>query len=381
MSPTYPSLWECETNHVSGMDDYVTYQGQPFMCKICQKVHKTYFPKELEKQAIIDENYYDIINGTQPGEGNLSLTLLNFKPDNIFLDIPIVINDDNLELIYNVSYYIKLRKPISVLIIEVGSSDKGNDSKISTGIAPEIFFIIISLIIISFIGAITSYQAIKRIIIKREEFRKKIFNKYMDVLNLNYIIVSDKNSGLCIYEQMISDKSINSTLVSGFLQAISSFGIELSGSDEQSQTIKLEYKKLKIIMSEYKNYRIINIFEDNPSEEFTEALGLLSHELDKNYGKFLENFDGELTQFKGINSLIEKHLQISLIYPLKIVLSDNLKLNKSEKSIVKKASDIMKKNNADHFYISYLITEREFNPKRAEIILKLIDKKVFQHTI
>ena len=38
----------------------------------------------------------------------------------------------------------------------------------------------------------------------------------------------------------------------------------------------------------------------------------------------------------------------------------------------------MKKKNSNHFYASYLISEKEFNPKRAELILKLIDKKVFQ---
>ena len=363
------------------MDDYVTYQGKPFMCKILQKVNKNYFPKEIEMQAIIDDIYHDIINGTQSGEGNLSLTNLNIKPDNVFFEIPITINDSSLEILYNVSYYIKLRKQVSVIIIEVGVDGGGDDTITSSGIDPEFFFFTVLAIIIGFFSALASYQTVKRTKRKKRRYHEKFYNKYMDVLNLNYIIISDKNSGLSIYEQTISDKLLNPTLVSGFLQAISSFGLELTGSDEQSQTIKLEYQKLKILMAEFKNYRIINIFEDNPSKEFTEALGPLSHELDKDYGKFLENFDGELTQFKGIKSLLEKHLQISLIYPLKIVISNNLKLNKSEKSIVKKASDIMKKNNLDHFYISYLISEREFNPKRAEIILKLINKKVFQPMI
>jgi len=39
----------------------------------------------------------------------------------------------------------------------------------------------------------------------------------------------------------------------------------------------------------------------------------------------------------------------------------------------------MKKNNVDHFFVSYLMGKaKEFNVKNAEIILKLIEKKVFR---
>jgi len=107
----------------------------------------------------------------------------------------------------------------------------------------------------------------------------------------------------------------------------------------------------------------------------------LSYEIDNNYGKSLENFDGEVSKFDGIKLLLEKHLKLSLIYPLKIVIPENMKLNKIEKSIIKKTSDIMRQHNSDHFYASYLISEKDFNPKRAESILKLIDKKVFQPII
>lgn len=378
-NPVYPLLWEWERNYD---DDEIIYQGEPFMFKMLQKVNKTYFPKEIEMQALVDESYYNIINGTQSGDGNLSLTFLDFKPDHIFFNIPIKINDSSLELIYNVSYYIKLRKPVSVIIVELGgSSDGGKDSKVSTGIAPEFFFIVISLIILSFIGALTSYQTVRRIRKKKKRYSKKIFNKYMDVLNLNYVMISEKVSGLNIYDQMISGKDLDPTLLSGFLQAISSFGIELTGSEEQSQTIKLEFQKSKILMSEFKNYRIINIFEDNPSNDFMDSLDPLSHDLDKQYGKLIKNFDGETTQFEGIKALLEKHLQISLVYPLKVVITDNTKLKGEEKTLVNQALNYMKKRNSEYFYISYLMSEGDFNPKRAEKILGLIERKIFQPVI
>jgi hypothetical protein len=372
-NPTYPLLWEWERN-----DDGVSKdQGETFLCKILQKVNKTYFPKELKMQAFIDESYHDIINGAQSGEGNLSLTPLNFKPASIYFDIPILINDSSLTVRYNVSYQINLRKPVSVMIIEVGGGN-GDNSKVSTGIATELFFILLFLIIISVLGALTSYRTVRKLKIKKRGYREKIFNKYMDVLNLNYIMISDKRSGLNIYEQMISGRVMNPTLLSGFLQAIRSFGLELTGSEEQSQTIKLEFQKSKIVMSEFRNYRLINIFEENPSKEFMDSIEPLSQDIDKQYGKLLKNFDGEVTKFEGIKALLEKHLRISLVYPLKVFISDDIKLKSEEKTLVSQVLNFMKKENSDHFYISYLMSEGVFNPKRAEKILGLIERKIFQ---
>ena len=378
-NPKYPLLWEWVRNNNGDSK----CQGEPFLCKILQKVNITYFPKELKMQAWTDESYHDIIDGTQSGEGNLSLTFLNFKPERIYFDIPIFINDSSLTVRYNVSYQINLRKPVSVIIIEVGGSGSGSsdDSKIPSGISTELFYIVISLIVISFLGALTSYRTVRRIKIKKRIYREKIFHKYMDVLNLNYVMISDKRSGLNIYEQMISGKIMNPTLLSGFLQAIRSFGVELTGSEEQSQTIKLEFLKSKIVMSEFKNYRLINIFEENPSKAFMDSIEPLSQDIDKHYGKMLKNFDGEVTKFEGIKALLEKHLQISLVYPLKVFISDEIKLNSEEKTLVNQALNSMKKDNLDHFYISYLMSEGVFNPKRAEKILGLIERKIFQPVI
>jgi hypothetical protein len=200
----------------------------------------------------------------------------------------------------------------------------------------------------------------------------------MDVLNLNYVMVSDKLSGLNIYEQMISGKEINPTLLSGFLQAISSFGLELTGSEDQSQTIRLEYQNSKILMSDFKNYRLINVFEENPSKEFMDSIEPLSQDIDKYFGKLLKNFDGETTKFAGIKELLERHLQISLVYPLKVAITDNTKLNGEEKTLVYQAINFMKKKNSNYFYISYLMSGGDFNPKRAEKILGLIERKIFQ---
>ena len=359
------------------------YSDGPLLCKLVEKINRTYYPENLEMKAEINGIYYNICNTTICGGGNLTLENINFYPNNDKILISITDNNESVELIYNLTYSVSLQKQMSIPLNGEDGGNGGNDkiTKITTGLPFEILYLFILIIIISIIASLASYQALRRNKAKKEVFREKIFNKYMDVLNLGYIIVSDKRSGLCIYDQIITDKKFDPSLVSGFLQAISSFGIELTGSEEQSQTIKLEYQKSKILMSEFKNYRIINIFEENPSKDFKFALDLLSQDIDKYFGRLLENFDGELTHFTGIKELLERHLQISLVYPLKIVMHKEVKLNKNEKSVINQASNIMKKANLDHFYVSYLMKEREFNPKRAELILNLINKKIFQPII
>ena len=200
----------------------------------------------------------------------------------------------------------------------------------------------------------------------------------MDVLNLDFIMISQKASGLNIYEQVISGEKRDATLISGFLQAIRAFGIDLTGSEEQSQSIKLEYQKSRILMSEFKDFRIINIFKDSPSKDFKDSLDPLSRDIDKYYGKLIKNFLGDLSKFKGIEELLDKHLHLSLVYPLKLIMPKNIKLDSAEKMLVKKALNIMKKRNMDYFYVSYLFAEKEFNVRNAEKILKLVEKNVFQ---
>lgn len=243
---------------------------------------------------------------------------------------------------------------------------------------PQLVFNIILIVILSLVGSISSYQIGKRYKKAHAQHRQEIFDNYMDVLNLNYIIVTEKISGLNVYEQIIAGNKVDLVLISGFLEAIRIFEIELSGSEEQSQTIKLEYHRSKILISEFKNFRIITIMKENPSNNFINSLEPLSHDIDHNYSEFLENFDGEISKFKGIKGLLEKHLQVSLVYPLTINMTKDVRLHLAEKNLVNKTLDTMKSKGVDHFYISYLLREKEFNVRSAERILKLIKKGIFQ---
>lgn len=242
---------------------------------------------------------------------------------------------------------------------------------------PMAIVIIVGAIAFISIFSFTTYKVAKNSKRKHEAHRQTIFNKYMDVLNLEYFIIIHKKSGLNVYEQILASKTIDATLITGFLEAIRTFGIELTGADEQSQTIKLEYHKSKVLMSEFKSFRILLIMKENPSQDFLESIKELSYDIDNKFGRQIENFKGNTTLFAGIRDLLEQHLQTSLIYPLKIVQQD-IKLKSDEKSMLNRAKSIMKKKNTDYFIVTSLLSIRKgFYAKEAELILNLIKKKIF----
>ncbi len=242
--------------------------------------------------------------------------------------------------------------------------------------------IIVTIVVGSIVGiavSIGTYQVYKREKAKKEKHRQKIYNKYMDILNLQYILIIDKKSGLEVYQQKFAGKEMNATLVSGFLEAMRSFGIELTNTQELAQTIKLDFQKSKILMSEFKNFRLILIMSEDPSVDFLESIKDLSLSIEKYYGESIRQFQGgKIKQFEGIRDLIDEHLNTTLTYPLKINEKIHMKkLSSEEKLLVKRAKNIITEQ-TDYFFITYLIGKRgKFSVADAENILKLIKKRVF----
>lgn len=224
----------------------------------------------------------------------------------------------------------------------------------------------------------TSYSLIKKTKKKRELYRKAIYDQCNDLLNIQYLMVSDKKSALNVYEQSFIGKVLDTTLISGFLEAIRTFGIELTDSDDQTQTIKLEYKKSKILMAEFKHFRIILIMNDSPSHMFLDSIRALAIDIGEKYDKYLENFKGDVRPFKDMELLIKKNLKTSFLYPLKIVKTGTTKINPLEKEIIQKAEQLIKSNGSNYFYVSKLFKQNKFDIKEIETIFNLIDKKIFE---
>ncbi len=241
---------------------------------------------------------------------------------------------------------------------------------------------LILIIIVAAIGGttiLTVYQTVKRKKRKSELKIKKISNKFKDILSLNYLMISDINSGVNVYEQFYMGKSIDPSLISGFLDAIKNFGIELTGSYRKTETMSLDYEDSIILMNESDDFRLIIITSDKPSEEFTNSITNLANDIEEEYGDLLREFKGGMvTQFAGINELIEKHLNVSFASPLKIAFSKKVKLNAMEKSVIEKANEIMEQTNLNYFYTTFLMPNQQFDLETTKLIFNLIEKKILQ---
>ncbi|MBD3213613.1 MAG: hypothetical protein GF311_13475 [Candidatus Lokiarchaeota archaeon] len=262
----------------------------------------------------------------------------------------------------------------------VSDTDAGYQTySISVTLPPNPMIIVWSLVfvIIGIIASFSTYVGIKRYRHIKIERRKKQINQYLDILKLNYIMISHKNSGLNIYERSFMGDKIDPTLVSGYLNAFKIFGLELAGSYQKTQTAKLEYQNLKIIMSDYKNIRTIVILNGEPSKDFLDITASLSYEIESTFEDELEKFKGDRTRFKGLEEIINSYLNIEFILPLKISATSTTELTNSQLWILEKAQNIIKKNQLRFFFVSFLFPNQEFNYKIAETISQLIDKQIF----
>ncbi|MDX1798969.1 MAG: hypothetical protein R3255_10005, partial [Candidatus Lokiarchaeia archaeon] len=248
---------------------------------------------------------------------------------------------------------------------------------INPGLNPLI--IILSVVIgVGSVGSVATYQLVKRTKRRSELKLKSISNKFKDILNLNYLMISDTKSGVNIYEKFFMGKFMDPTLISGFLEAISNFGVELTGAYRKSETISLDYEDSIILMNESSDFRIIIVMSEKPSQDFTNSITDLAKDIEEKYGALIRQFKGgQITQFAGITDLIEMHLNTSFASPLRIVMPKSVKLNDVEKSVVEKAREVMEQNSLNYFYSTFLMPDQKFNLETTKIIFSLIEDKIF----
>ena len=264
----------------------------------------------------------------------------------------------------------------------------------NTGVTTQIFvitlpfaidwFLVVSAsLVIGLTSAVSasSYVLIRKSKIKNSARKEAIISRCIDILNLNYVLIIEKQSSLNVYDQIFIEKKINTVLLAGFLEAIRTFGIELTGSKDHSQIIKLDYHNSKILMAEFKNFRLILIMKDLPSESFYDSISALSLEIEEKYGSYLESFNGDLEPFKTIEELIKKHLGTAFLSPLKVVETDKTTISANERAIINKAINLMKKNKKKYCFTTQLMQDKGYNSKDIETIFSLIDKKIFQPLI
>ncbi|MFX0143207.1 MAG: hypothetical protein ACFE9C_03950, partial [Candidatus Hodarchaeota archaeon] len=199
-----------------------------------------------------------------------------------------------------------------------------------------------------------------------------------DLVKISYIMIIHKEVGVSIFNKQISLEDIDSDLISGFLQAISQFRSEIKkgSTAAKGKEFEMDYGDFKIVIADGDYVRVALILDGTPSEKLKDNLWLFTEDFEKRFGPELKQFTGELTAFRTADDLIERHFNISLVYPLQLGKHFGvIKLKGLEKALVEVAEQIQKERKL--FFISSLLNFALAGRKasRDEIISAIIDLK------
>jgi len=175
-----------------------------------------------------------------------------------------------------------------------------------------------------------------------EEKLRDLFEKYIDALNLIHILVIHRESGVAIFSASYTPEKIDSSLVSGFLHAITSFGSELTGMEGTLQL--LEYKGFRITVQEGEFIRAALILKEDPSNRLQEILKHFVRFFDTKYRTSLQDFRGSVDNFSDANTLIDDFFEVSLSFSHEIqekeVFKNRERLSANEFAVINMARSL-----------------------------------------
>lgn len=212
-----------------------------------------------------------------------------------------------------------------------------------------------------------------------EEKLRDLFEKYNDALNLIHILVIHRDSGVAVFSGSYTQEKIDSSLVSGFLHAITSFGSELAGMEGSLRL--LEYRGFRISVQEGESIRAALILKEDPSHRLQEILKHFVRFFDTKYKVALQNFKGSVDIFSDANTLVDDFFEISLSFPHEIqekeVFKNRDRLSANELAVINMARGLgrqfLLRNLLDKVSTELLISQLE----AFSMIYTLREKKIF----
>ncbi|MFX1488780.1 MAG: hypothetical protein ACFFBI_06500 [Promethearchaeota archaeon] len=259
-------------------------------------------PSLLFQQAIIGGfNLKSLISS----EENISISIQIYLADEFLLDqvITIAIDDVNLEI----SYIEFIPEPdISTLLMWI--------------------LIAILLIIIGILGILSlrSYVFVPRRN-KKASYLLLRTQKFKDINNIQGIILIHRKSGLPIYSHSYSNiMKGKKTLFSGFIQALSIIGEEISKEEPKKtkvskQTEKLDYHKIVeldlktfyCLILDIEELRTVLILKSVSSKRLKQIMFNFALALYLKISKRLETFDNDLTEYPEIiRPLLDEYFEL-----------------------------------------------------------------------
>ena len=193
------------------------------------------------------------------------------------------------------------------------------------GIIPWILLVIV-LITGTFLGYYRLVYAPRRR--ARQQRLQAVADTFSDVANLTRLLVLHKESGTCIFDPLAGykERDMDATLMSGFLQAISTFGLDLAETPETEEEIpqdqqegsalrELTYEGFRILVHDGEFIRTALVMSGEPSQQLRSKLEQFTAKFEERYHSLLRDWSGRIDPFATATDLVEELFQISLRFP------------------------------------------------------------------
>ncbi|MFX1297050.1 MAG: hypothetical protein ACFFD2_19635 [Promethearchaeota archaeon] len=119
------------------------------------------------------------------------------------------------------------------------------------------------------------------------------------------IIIIDKKTGICLYNQAFQETGTDSNLLSGFISAIQHFGSEIS--QEATSVKKIEYAGFEINLEDGQLSRAALILKGTAPDVLRKNLTTFIKEFESIYGLKVQNHKGDVSFFQDSHILVEKY--------------------------------------------------------------------------
>ncbi|MFX1486993.1 MAG: hypothetical protein ACFFBS_07880, partial [Promethearchaeota archaeon] len=210
---------------------------------------------------------------------------------------------------------------------------------------------------------------------------EKVAETFSNLRNIQDILILEKQSGLVLFERPFREKPFNPDLFGGFIQAISSFGGEISDAEDVSLQ-ELTYRNFRILLNDGEYVRVALILSGRPTETLLVKLKLFTAAFEETYRKQISEFNGSVEAFDRAFDIVDDIFELTLILPHKIPIETTMAtdLTPLQKDLVRLTKELLK--GKDYFYpnelISFAMTVRkETMLEIAEAVYYLVRNRYF----
>jgi len=332
----------------------------------------------LETIKLIDTNATSLFQEAKIG--GFDITSMISKEENVSIDIQLYIAD---EFVYDQIITVS----IDDVFLEISYVEFIHEEDISTFL---LWLFITALLVI--IGILGSLSLRSYVFLPRQQRKQSYLilrtQKFKDIRNLQVILAMHKPSGLPVYSQSYSSimKGKN-TLFSGFIQAVSIIGDEMTKSDikvskkkrhkdklDFHKVVELDFKQFHCLILDVEELRIVLILKSKSSKRLKEILVHFSFAVYVKVSERLKNWNNDNHSFdEFIQPLVYEYFDIYYKDPFKVNIQESellkykkkLNLSKFEFHIMNTAFLLLKEKS--HFKLMDIL-EKETDKNEDEII-------------